>query len=128
MRGVEIECHQRVRASGQERAGANFACPAGRDASAASRRDDRRYVQKARVLKRPLQCAFLPIHRQIFANECVKFGRVTVSDKMYAFLKAQPGELRRERSKQERAGGEHFEDAQVGVLRKIVAADIHDDL
>ena len=62
-----------------------------------------------------------------FADKGNDFGLVAVADEVHAFPESESRELGGERSEEKSAGGEHLESAEVGVLRKIVTANIDDD-
>lgn len=64
---------------------------------------------------------------EIAADERRKLRFPLVADEMDARDKTEGSEFAGERGDEQRAGGKRFKDAEVGVLGKVVAADVHDD-
>ena len=62
-----------------------------------------------------------------FADKRDDFVFAAVADEVDAFFKAEIGKFAGQRGKKEGAGGEYFEDTEVGVLRIVVAADVDHD-
>lgn len=62
-----------------------------------------------------------------FANERNDFVFVAVANEVDAFLKAEIRKFAWQRGKEKSTRGKCFEDAEVGVLRIVVAPDVDDD-